>query len=84
MTRCWDKLPDDRADFSVISLSIKELFNEQASSAEVDGNDYTRCVTKSIEHDYTVPKPETEAGVMGDTRLSRNNDYIDIPVATPI
>lgn len=84
MSRCWAKLPDDRPGFSEISLSIKDLLCGQASSAEVDGYDYTRCVTNSIEHDYTVPKPETEAGVIDDTGLSRNGDYIDIPIETPI
>lgn len=82
MSRCWDRLPDDRPEFSEITLSLKEIFYGQASSAKDDGYDYTRRVTKSIEHDYTVPKPETEGGVIDDTRLARNNDYIDNPTET--
>lgn len=85
MSRCWAKLPDNRPDFSEISLSIEDILYEQDSSAaDEESYDYAQCLPKSIEHDYTVPKPETEGVVIDDTSSSKNHGYIDIPVETPI
>lgn len=71
MSRCWANLPDNRPDFSEISLSIENILYEQDSSA-------------ADEDDYTVPKPEPEGVVIDDTSSSKNDAYIDIPVETPI